>query len=401
MKKVLQILVLALAVSANVFGQWTQSSTIPGLFSAMSSEGQTVVAAKTGSVYLSNDNGATFTSISTGIPASAQISDIIITGSKIYLATSVGLYYSSNSGSSWITINGNLPNSNITTITKKGFDIYAGINLSDSTGIYKSSDNGTTWTLKNAGIPCCASPPHNIYNLRTIDNIIYANIYASTTYLSNDDGDSWSYAGNGIDIYGMGIDIVGNASHLFQISSMIGEIYHSPNVGNSWTNINNGIGGTHFNAIAFDGINLCTSTSNNNVFLSTNQGTSWLNINNNLPSASVTKLSISGNYLIVTLNNQGIWRFDLSILSGINKQNINNYTTIYPNPTSDILNIKSTNLKANSNIEITNAYGQVVLSEKGTTGNAKVNMQHLPSGIYFAKITNANGVVEINKVVKR
>jgi hypothetical protein len=74
---------------------------------------------------------------------------------------------------------------------------------------------------------------------------------------------------------------------------------------------------------------------------------------------------------------------------------------IYPNPTKNILNIECSNLKANSNIEITNAYGQVVLSEKVTSGNAKVNMQHLPSGIYFAKITNANGVVEINKVVKR
>jgi len=87
--------------------------------------------------------------------------------------------------------------------------------------------------------------------------------------------------------------------------------------------------------------------------------------------------------------------------TGIEEQNLNNNSTLYPNPTSDILNIKSTNLNANSNLEITNAYGQVIMSEKITVGNAKVNIQHLSSGIYFAKITNANGVVEINKVVKR
>jgi len=110
------------------------------------------------------------------------------------------------------------------------------------------------------------------------------------------------------------------------------------------------------------------------------------------------------NFGSINLPNSG--NFDVFVAkidgtTGIDETTFSNSSTLFPNPTSDILNIKSTNLKANSNIEITNAYGQVVLSEKGTTGNAKVNMQHLPSGIYFAKITNANGVVEINKVVKR
>lgn len=72
---------------------------------------------------------------------------------------------------------------------------------------------------------------------------------------------------------------------------------------------------------------------------------------------------------------------------------------IYPNPTSDIFNIKFNNLIVQDiKLKIINSIGEVVFSENivGHTGgyNQKIDLKEKSKGIYFVEITTNDGVTK-------
>lgn len=69
--------------------------------------------------------------------------------------------------------------------------------------------------------------------------------------------------------------------------------------------------------------------------------------------------------------------------------------TIYPNPTQDIINIKSSNLDIDK-IEIYNLLGKKILVKSNTS----INISTLPTGIYFVKITSTNNTLITKKIIK-
>ena len=89
----------------------------------------------------------------------------------------------------------------------------------------------------------------------------------------------------------------------------------------------------------------------------------------------------------------------LNILSGISDTD-NSAITIFPNPTSDILNITST--ETISEIEIVNVMGQVVYRKEINGENAVCDVEGLTAGVYVVRIfgTDAGSILEQRKVVK-
>ena len=69
--------------------------------------------------------------------------------------------------------------------------------------------------------------------------------------------------------------------------------------------------------------------------------------------------------------------------------------SVYPTPTDNILNIKSTT--EISKIEIYSKLGQLI---KETTGN-KVDISNLTQGLYFVKVEDINGNFGVKKIVKK
>lgn len=63
--------------------------------------------------------------------------------------------------------------------------------------------------------------------------------------------------------------------------------------------------------------------------------------------------------------------------------------SLYPNPTSDNLNIKS-NFKTVYYIKIINMLGNIVLSELFTSNSVSINLSEINKGIYFVEISNDN-----------
>lgn len=78
-------------------------------------------------------------------------------------------------------------------------------------------------------------------------------------------------------------------------------------------------------------------------------------------------------------------------------ENILNTISVYPNPTSGILNIENTN---NLNIEkltVIDVTGKILLEQKNNT--SQIDVQRLPAGMYILEIT-ANGAKQHTKFIK-
>ncbi|MGZ0015801.1 T9SS type A sorting domain-containing protein [Yeosuana sp. AK3] len=72
---------------------------------------------------------------------------------------------------------------------------------------------------------------------------------------------------------------------------------------------------------------------------------------------------------------------------------------VYPNPTKDSWTVKTKNIKMSS-IEVFDILGKQVLSLKPETTETTINASQLKSGLYFAKISTANGSSSL-KLVKQ
>lgn len=77
---------------------------------------------------------------------------------------------------------------------------------------------------------------------------------------------------------------------------------------------------------------------------------------------------------------------------------LNNQTIIYPNPTSNVLNIESkTNIL---NIEIIDINGRSLLSKSQNSSSTSINVESLSKGVYFVKVSNEKGNF-VQKFIKK
>lgn len=108
------------------------------------------------------------------------------------------------------------------------------------------------------------------------------------------------------------------------------------------------------------------------------------------------------NTLYPTTNDVFISKLSQSCLSGVGINELNSITEektiIYPNPANKFITMQSDELDENSAIEITNALGQIVLTQNKISHNQDINIEALPSGMYFINVYNKNKIVFKNKL---
>ena len=90
---------------------------------------------------------------------------------------------------------------------------------------------------------------------------------------------------------------------------------------------------------------------------------------------------------------------------GIASTTLSNQIMVYPNPTNGMINVQCLMINV-QNIEIFDVFGRIVGAKnplqklEGCPKDRVVfNISHLPSGIYFVRITTENSVV-VRKVIK-
>lgn len=83
-------------------------------------------------------------------------------------------------------------------------------------------------------------------------------------------------------------------------------------------------------------------------------------------------------------------------LLSISETDIQNQISIYPNPATDLVNIRSA--KEVKSIQLLSAEGEAVRKNLNST---RISLSGLPSGIYFMKIELSNGRIQFEKIVKK
>jgi hypothetical protein len=80
-------------------------------------------------LFLSNDNGSTWTPVNTGLSPTNHVNAFTVSGNYIFAGTyDVGVFLSTNNGTTWASINTGLNNAHVYKLAVKGDTIFAGCN---------------------------------------------------------------------------------------------------------------------------------------------------------------------------------------------------------------------------------------------------------------------------------
>jgi photosystem II stability/assembly factor-like uncharacterized protein len=305
-------------------------------------------------VFLSSDNGTSWTKIDTGLSSndcfdctsdsggvitkekfcSLTVTTLAVsqsgvnkTGSSIFVGISkTGIFRSTDNGTSWTAVYNVPPNPEIRSLTvnsgsKKATDIFAGT----SDGIFHSFNNGTSWTpIGLKGFSICdiavCQDDSGVTN-------IFANTDNNNVYISTNNGSSWTNISPPRQ-HGFCV-ILPRTLPLALYRAKEGQInlytvtddglFRSSDKGKTWIAINNGLTESSIYALEVfpdeaDGTHLLAGTRGPGVFLSTNDGSSWFVSNKGLTNTDICDLAVNplsdgngGSILIAGTENSGIF----------------------------------------------------------------------------------------------
>ncbi|MBC5834818.1 T9SS type A sorting domain-containing protein [Flavobacterium sp. F372] len=155
----------------------------------------------------------------------------------------------------------------------------------------------------------------------------------------------------------------------------------------------------HLQGVHFFDINNGLAVGLSGKILFTNDGgVTWNLQNSGLTSHLRDVRMLSASKAIVVGDSGKILKNDNITILGTEEFGIDNEISIYPNPTSSIVNIKS-GYNINS-IVISDITGNVVFESKNTNNTDLIlDINNYASGIYFANISNEKGNI-IKKIIK-
>jgi ligand-binding sensor domain-containing protein len=140
-------------------------------------------------VYLSTDEGSTWTVANTGIE-DKEIYSLAANDSTVFAGTvNGGVYRSTDNGASWEQTSDGFKVKNITIygLAVIGSNLFAGTN---GDGLYRSTDNGDHWTKR------LAAP--QVGAVIEKDSKLFVGTGGQGVFYSTDNGDNWTRASNGL-----------------------------------------------------------------------------------------------------------------------------------------------------------------------------------------------------------
>lgn len=396
------------------------------------------VGTQEGNVYLSSNNGASWSAVNTGLISGsfdwgAGIFSLTVNGSNIFACTLAGLFLSTDNGLNWkpmnngiqsITVNAIAVDSNIAGNTS----VFAGTFPS---GVFLSTDNGTNWTAVNNGIRSV-----NISALTVIGRNIFAGS-SDGVFRSTNNGVSWNDGGldgsyvvkllSASDQAGDTVIFAGTWSGTFlstdygnnwvtypvaipatsaNVVALANAFYYSSNVGAGWNltelprTTNTWIGCVIAVSPNSGGdTDIIVGTSDEGVLISTNNGTAWNSFNTGMPSAyGIYSLAASGPYLLAGINLSGVWKRLLSEVTSVQKTPPNQIPQLfslsqnYPNPFNPSTTISYQIASASKvSLKVYDLLGREIatlVDETKLAGNytATFRAANLPSGVYFYRL---------------
>jgi type IV secretory pathway VirB2 component (pilin) len=383
MKKqaILAIILTCLMNIANAQWQhgavWAIAASGDNIFAGTASKG----------VFLSSDNGSTWAARNSGL-SNTIVNAITVYRGNIFAGTNGGIFLSSNNDTSWT--DSGLKNVIVMAIAACDSNIFAG---TGGSGVFYSSDSGKSWTSINNGLTNL-----NIATLTLNGDSIYTGTFDGGVFYSSNKGGNWSNIGlktNSV----FAIALIGN--QIFAGTYNHG-VYMSANNGVSWTKLNNSFSNLTVNCFAFSGSILFAGSYGKGVYYTLNNGIDWQPIKAGSANLDGHCLATSGNNICIGTEG-GAFVHPISVITAL-PTGANSYEgniLAYPNPVNNILRIKSVGINNfnESTISFYNIEGQKLLEQKINKDMTEIDVSKLTKGIYILKQNDRN-CLQVVKLVK-
>lgn len=269
--------------------------------------------------------------------------------------------------------------------------IYAGFDE-----VYKSTNSGSNWvsisqTFSGNLDHLKIAPSNNNVMFAARENLLYKTVNGGATnwvQLSGFSGSINSIAIHPTDANKIALATTGNQ-----------KVYVSLDGGINWTSYLKNL--PNFSALAL----VWSNYQQDGLYIGMNYGVYYINtedsssewqpFSNNLPNVRISELEINtaNNKIYASTYGRGLWKSDLfeSTLS-VDGFDVLNTITLFPNPTSDKLNILWKQHEKVS-IRIYSTTGKLVYyaKEKSLLNTLKIDTSSFNSGLYFVTINTVNG----------
>lgn len=266
-------------------------STNPN-FNSMISTGTKLVGLYGSSIFVSSDNGLTWTSSNTGL--SGNVNSIANLGETLFAGTSNGVYVSNNGGSIWLqSVSGIGSAQAVNLLHAHNNYMFAATSYS----VYRSSNNGQLWAAATL-----TTGFDNINYIASQGNSMILG-RSNTRYTSEDNGATWTLLQGSQTIYQA--QVKGTNNSLLALGSQ--QVYRSTDKAKTWTSVN--LQG-YFTILETSGHYAVVSGSNYSVYISSDGGQSWLQNDGGLNGNSVSSFVFHKNYLLASTYN-GIYKLML------------------------------------------------------------------------------------------
>ena len=380
-------LLLSLAFICNgIFtnAQWQQTTLNTHEIYSFAKIGANIFAGTSVGVFITNNNGSTWTQVNTGM-LNIDVKSLYVNGTSLYAGTTTGgAFLSTNNGTAWTDISLASVYTNITAFAAKGNKIFAG-----TYGLYVSTNNGGSWTLSLNGLPSDA-----ITALLVSGSNIFAGTLQNGVYISTNDGTSWTAVNSGLTSHDIS-SLTINGNCIFA-GTKSGGIFKSTNNGSSWTAVNNGISDMDIESLTVSGTSICAGGLRK-VYYSFDLGANWTENSTGLPNSYIHALIINNSTLFAATVGYGVWKMAMTGL-GIDEQMENISIAVFPNPASANITIET---QQKSSIEIYNTLGEIVYQDSRLTfpDSRLIDISGFAKGMYFVKVKNENGIA-VKKFIK-
>ncbi len=243
-------------------------------------------------------------------PKGINVNQFMTYGPLILAATTNGVFASSNEGARWTSTSSGLPSSSILSLAAVRSTILAG--TSDQS-VYRSTDGGTNWEWSGTGIYSLVFFENNMVRcLVTSGDSVFAGT-GGGIFVSTDSGVHWLPASNGLTDKNI-LALESNGIYLWA-GTASGGVFRSTNGGANWSTANDSLSDTYIPTVRQIGPNLFAGTGSAGVFVSSDHGDTWENHSTGLTSLLVRSLVGSGTNVLagtqggvfVSSNNGDSW----------------------------------------------------------------------------------------------
>ena len=100
---------------------------------------------------------------------------------------------------------------------------------------------------------------------------------------------------------------------------------------------------------------------------------------------------------------QGVQQpFEIQIVLGVEEETIQLELVVYPNPTTDFLNLKIQNFGDNQiSYQLYDMLGKQLRQDKISVKTTRINVQQLPIATYFLRVVDSNKPIKIFRIIKK